>query len=112
MQPDMHTCRKVFESRQVSVLQRPDGETQQTCTLCSRGSNKIWEQVTWEAVAYFFSGHGPELASSSRSWQKGRPGDQTSPSVHTLCLAQKDQKGVQDTLFFLDRDLDKEQGQD
>lgn len=55
VQPDTHTCRKVFESRQVSVLQRPDGETQQARTLCSRGSNKIWEQVIWEAVAHFFS---------------------------------------------------------
>lgn len=33
VQPDLHTCKEVFESRRVLVLQRPDGETQQTHTL-------------------------------------------------------------------------------
>lgn len=104
VQLDLHTCKEVFKSKWVSVLQRPDGEMQQTHTLCSRGSNKMWERVTW--------GPGCSLLLWTQGWPShfqspvlglamdlslllqqgpGRMGDQKIRPVslcHALCLAQ------------------------
>ena len=123
VQLDLHTCKEVFESSWVSVLQRPDSEMQQTRMLCSRGRNKIWERVTW--------GPGCSLLLWTQGWPSrfqspvlglamdlnlllqqgpGRKGDQKIrpvPPCHALCLAQlrgtESSGGCARHSFFSDR---------
>jgi len=104
VQLNLGACKEVFERRRVSFLQRPDDEMQQEHTLCSRGSNKICERVTW--------GPGCSPLLWTQGWPSpfqspvlrlamdlslllqqdlGRQGDQKFrlvPQCHALCLAQ------------------------